>query len=705
MAETIKGINVVIGSETTALTAALKDVNTASREIQSELKQVERLLKMDPGNTELLAQKQKLLTDAIAKTGEKLDALKNAQAEVNGQMQKGEISEAQYRAFQREIAKTEQELSRLEAQAIKSNAVLSKEDAVNNLKNIAKAAGAAALALGGALVTAAVQAGQRADDINTLAKVTGLTTEQIQKFQYASDRIDVSLDTLTGSMAKLTKNMASAQGGSEKTSAAFSMLGVSVTDGAGQLRDNNEVFNEVIEALGKMENETQRDALAMQIFGKSAQDLNPLILGGADALKILGEEAEAAGVILSQEALDKANAFNDALDKLKALSVGAFAAIGAGVADSLVPAFERMLQVMQALPEWLEENRWKLEVLGVMFGTVTALVIAFNIQQALLASGLTVWSAAAGAAAGITGALGTAFTFLTGPVGLAILAIGALIAAGVAVCRNWDEIKAALSNAWSAVAEFFTVRIPAAIDQGLAFFAALPGKIIGFLNELPAKIGFALGLALGTIVKFGADTILWAAAEVPKFIAEVIRFYMELPGKIWEWLASALDKVKEWGANLVSWAKTNLPAFISLVTGFFADLPGSLYEIGAQMIKGLWNGIVSLKDWLYDKVMGFIDGLIEGVSSALGISSPSKVFAGIGENVSLGLAQGVNSAAAVVERSLGGLLSAMNVQASVALAGSGGSGATYNSGGNVINISVTDGDDLLRTLARLGVVI
>ncbi|MEI7027158.1 phage tail tape measure protein [Paenibacillus sp. y28] len=114
MAETIKGINVVIGAETTGLSAALSDVNKKSRDIQSELKQVEQLLKLDPTNTELIAQKQKLLSDAVANTTEKLDRLKTAQQQVADQFARGEISEGQYRAFQRELAKTEQELNKLE---------------------------------------------------------------------------------------------------------------------------------------------------------------------------------------------------------------------------------------------------------------------------------------------------------------------------------------------------------------------------------------------------------------------------------------------------------------------------------------------------------------------------------------------------------------------------------------------------------------
>jgi TP901 family phage tail tape measure protein len=116
MAESIRGINVVIGADTTGLSKALSDVNKRSKDIQSELKQVERLLKLDPSNTELLAQKQKLLADAIENAREKLDRLRSVQEQVNEQFQRGEISEGQYRAFQRETEKTRLELEKLEKQ-------------------------------------------------------------------------------------------------------------------------------------------------------------------------------------------------------------------------------------------------------------------------------------------------------------------------------------------------------------------------------------------------------------------------------------------------------------------------------------------------------------------------------------------------------------------------------------------------------------
>jgi phage-related minor tail protein len=114
LAATIKGITIEIGANTTGLGKALEDVNKKSRSLQSELKQVDSLLKLNPGNAELVAQKQELLAKAVANAKEKLDTLRAAQSRVEQQFASGKISDEQYRAFAREVAKTEGEISKFE---------------------------------------------------------------------------------------------------------------------------------------------------------------------------------------------------------------------------------------------------------------------------------------------------------------------------------------------------------------------------------------------------------------------------------------------------------------------------------------------------------------------------------------------------------------------------------------------------------------
>ena len=113
MANNLKGITIEIGGNTEPLQKALTGVNKTSRSLQVELRQVEKLLQLDPTNTELLVQKQNLLADAVLNTSKKLDALKGAQAQVQTQFERGEIAEEQYRAFQREIIQTENELNNM----------------------------------------------------------------------------------------------------------------------------------------------------------------------------------------------------------------------------------------------------------------------------------------------------------------------------------------------------------------------------------------------------------------------------------------------------------------------------------------------------------------------------------------------------------------------------------------------------------------
>ena len=129
MASRIKGITVEIGGDTTGLDKALKQVNSTIRTTQSSLRDVNRLLKLDPKNTELLAQKQKMLKNAITATKEKLDTLKTAQEQAKAQLESGDLGQDKNDALQREIVETEQKLKGLQQEAINTNAVFSKMDA------------------------------------------------------------------------------------------------------------------------------------------------------------------------------------------------------------------------------------------------------------------------------------------------------------------------------------------------------------------------------------------------------------------------------------------------------------------------------------------------------------------------------------------------------------------------------------------------
>lgn len=160
------------------------------------------------------------------------------------------------------------------------------------------AVGETIVAVGKSLVNVTKEGAAYADNVLTQSTITGIATDKLQEYMYAAELVDVSVDTLTGSMAKQIKSMKSAQDGSKNMVEAYEKLGVEITNADGTLRDSDDVYWEIIEALGKMENETERDALAMTILGKSAQELNPLIEAGAERMEELGKQAHDSGYVL-----------------------------------------------------------------------------------------------------------------------------------------------------------------------------------------------------------------------------------------------------------------------------------------------------------------------------------------------------------------------------------------------------------------------
>ena len=188
MASRIKGITVEIGGDTTGLEKALKQVNSTIKTTQSELKDVERLLKLDPSNTQLLAQKQKDLKDAIGATSEKLNTLKEAQQQAKEQLENGDLGQDKYDALQREIIETEQELRRLQEEAVTTNATLAKieevggkfeavGDKITGVGNKVMPASLAVIGLG----TAAVKTAADFDSaMAQVAAVSGATGDDLQ---------------------------------------------------------------------------------------------------------------------------------------------------------------------------------------------------------------------------------------------------------------------------------------------------------------------------------------------------------------------------------------------------------------------------------------------------------------------------------------------------------------------------------------------
>ena len=229
--------------------------------------------------------------------------------------------------------------------AFKNKSVKALTDAAKNgfeslagtVKKTAIAVTASASAAATGLAALTLKSALAADDLNTLAKQSGFSTADVQKWQYASDLIDVSIDDIVKSAGKMKKNMIST---SKTTIAAWDQLGIKVKDSNGHLRNSTTVFYETLTALSKVQNETERDTLAMTLFGKSADSLAGIVDDGGAALQELAGKAEKAGVILSQDTLDGANALNDKVDTLKATVKGFSGKVGSELAGRASKALD-----------------------------------------------------------------------------------------------------------------------------------------------------------------------------------------------------------------------------------------------------------------------------------------------------------------------------------------------------------------------------
>lgn len=449
IAETIKGINVVIGAETTGLSKALADVNKQSRDIQSELKQVEKLLKLDPQNTELIAQKQKLLGDAVANTRGKLDRLKSAQEQVNQQFAKGEISEGQYRAFQREIITTEQALNKLEQQGQETKRSLSDLGAsLQNTGDKMKGVGQTlTLGVTAPIVAAGVAAVKFASDMEeSTNKVNVAFGGSADKVKAWADTTLESYGIAEGSaldMAALFGDMGTAMGQSQEEAAKMSMSLVGL---AGDLASFKNIgIDQAQEALkGIFTGEGE----ALKTLGIVMQDSTLEAYALATGQKKAYDEMTQAEKVALR--------YSFVMDAAKN-SQGDFARTSDGTANQLRIMQESLKELAASIGEVLlpiitpivaKLNEWAQSFAGLDEGTKKIIVaiagIAAAIGPALIVLGFlasSIGSIIGFFAVGATGVSAFAATMavITGPIGLAVAAIAAITAGGIALYNHLQK--------------------------------------------------------------------------------------------------------------------------------------------------------------------------------------------------------------------------------------------------------------------------
>lgn len=361
-----------------------------------------------------------------------------------------------------------------------------------------------------------------------------------------------------------------------------------------------------------------------------------------------------------------------------------------------------------------DASTWIQAALTTAFGSITGITLLTNLGAAAgTAATLSIGLAGLITFAGITFSLGeklkefpvldTIITVLMGIfggvagagvallVGASLPVAGAVAAAGVGIglVLHWAGIKWGAKESGEktdaaaeadikmhyvenvfeqrieAIKQIIVTKWNAAID----FMASLPGKVGDVINSigewfgsLPEKIGYALGFAVGKIGEWVGNMVVTVTTEVPKIVSSVVKFFEELPGNIWTAILKTLDTISEWRERMVAFVVVETPKIISSIVGEFKKLPDELRKLGKFIWDGLINGLKDAWSTVTNGIKSFTDGFVNGFKDALGIHSPSTVFAEIGGYIVQGLANGITGSLGYVNDAMNKLVDATKLK-------------------------------------------
>jgi len=721
----IVGITIDIEGRNDGLTKSLQQVQKESQQTSSALKSIDSALKEvtdEAQRMELLSQKQELLTKQIEQTNEKLEIMRKVAEDAKKGLEDGTVTKEQYAVLTSEIAKTEQTLEQLGSAASDTANELSgidsgdldqvgddAEDAAGGLEDVqeesentntafdalgkgAAAVGAAMVAattamvaalkeVGGALVDCTMEAANYADEISTMSEVTGISTETLQELTYASELMDVSVDTITGSMTKMEKSMGSAadkifnlettqaelnralkdgtidadeyeakmEEALEKNATGYDKLGISIYDSNHNLRDSQEVFWEVIDALGQMEDGTERDLLAMELLGKSAKDLNPLISAGSEGFRELADEAHEAGFVMSDDTLTAFTDFDDQMVRLQNSGTAAKNALG----TLLLPALSELggagTTALQKFTKAVQNSNGDVSVIGDAISEMLPEVLA-SVNK-VLPDLLKLVST------GVNTLLQVLIDNLPLFVDTAISIIEQLTSTLINP-ENISKIMDAAVTIVLSLVEFLLQNIDQIINSAIQIVLAIVNGISQALPELiPAAVDAILTICetllapenLAMILDAALQLVIGLAEGIVNSLPDLIERLPEIITGIVEFLLSAegLGKIIETGFTLFTGLVTKMPEIIAelivalgtllsdLVTyisgdmfdditeafgNIFGDIISSAFDWGKDIIQNICDGFAAM----WDTLTGWIGDIAGAIGDFLGFSCPEK---------------------------------------------------------------------------------
>ena len=559
---------------------------------------------------------------------------------------------------------------------------------------------ASIVAVGLAITGLVFNSASAAAELVDLSTKSGISTTRLQELSYIGHQVGVDLDTITGANSRLIRSMSDAAEQQRKfdeqlasgkqedeismtmdQAAAFNQLGVSFVDSTGMLRDNKEVFDDVIDALGKIPNETERDALAMQIFGKSAQDLNGLIKAGSDEMARMTDEAHEVGAVMSEENVAALEAFDDTLASLKDGLKGTLGTLSTAFLPGFIGVFDTLSGYVKEFAGIVTGSGGDLSKIGPgLTGLITKIVGNIASQAPKFVQiGVTVIKSILDAIVSMLPQLLQAGVQIINTLLNAIITLlPTLIEAGIqilltlidTIIANLPMLIEAAIQAVIALAEGLTEALPVlipAIVQGVITIVETLIENIPLLVDAALKL--ILGLANGLVA---AIPVLIPA--IPKLVQALVdaliqslpmigQAALQLVGAIVTGIVGALPSIGTAAGQIIG----------TLVEGV-VDLAETLWGVGKDIVTGVWEGIQAQAGWFWDQITGFFSGIVDAVMETLGISSPSKEMFKLGAFTIQGFSMGAMKEFQSMQQQLQAAFRGLTV--SPALSGIGGNVST-----------------------------
>ena len=534
------------------------------------------------------------------------------------------------------------------------------------LKTVGKAMAAAAAAIGAGAVAAGKKIWDMANDtaaagdtVDKMSQKLGLSAKAYQEWDYVLSQSGADIESMGAGFKSLTNLVDEATSGNDAAAESFQKLGISTKDLKDMSRED--IFSLTVKRLQEMEDGTERAALANDLFGKSGQDLAPLLNQTAEATQDLKDKAHDLGFVMSDEAVDASVKFTDSMDTLKRT----FEGVKNNITSELLPgltsitdgltllltgsdgakdkiksgANEIVTAIKKAIPQATEALKTVLDVIGEL--AVSLLPDLLNLVVDLATELFTSLSESLPEILPVL--FDTLFSLLD-----------SLLSDGLPTLFD------SLMKVAGSLLDSFLEKFPQLLNELINFIGNIDlGELLEQFLGAVEKIAAMIAENLPTIVDDLVDAIinLIKTIDWKELIASGNRILMSITDGLLSAIPSLIDALPDLIEAIIDFL-TDPDTLIELVKGagklifklieklpeIFKSLIEAIGKIGKNLIEGLWEGISKAGKWLWDQITGFFGGIVDGIKNFFGIHSPSTLFRDqIGKNLALGIGEGFRS--------------------------------------------------------------